>query len=553
MVARCRSFQIRIMDINFEEKRVLIIDDVPGMRSSMRTILSTFGVVYSEMAGTANDAIRRLQTKPYDIIICDYFLGDGSDGQQLLEQLRHNNLITLSTIFIMVTAERVYEKVVSAVELAPDDYLVKPFTADVLKTRLERVMLKKMAFAPIHRLIEGGKLAEATQACTELSKLNNKYTIDVLRLLAELHVSQGNFEEAQKIYQQVVNLRAVPWARMGLATMFHCRGKHSEAEELLEEVIEEAPEYMAAYDLLSKVCEAQTKTERAQEVLTRAVAASPYTMHRQKEMGHLAMRNGDMAAAEQAFSNVVERGKTSFFRVSDDFANLSRVQMGLGKLNEALSTLRDARTSFNNSPEVTFAASVMESLVHTQAGNEKASAAALDTAMHAKQAGNLKASESLTLDLAKACFAHGKDEEAKGLIEVLVRNNHDSLALIEKAKKVFEDAGKGAEGIALVDNNVKTIIQLNNQGVLKAQQGDLAGSVQLLTEAAEKMPENLQIVLNAAQALLVHIDKLGWNDDYMMSAQRYLDVARAKNATHPKLLSISKLAQDMAKKYGVAA
>ena len=174
---------------------------------------------------------------------------------------------------------------VSAVELAPDDYLVKPFTADVLKTRLERVMLKKLAFAPIHRLIEGGKLAEATQACTELSKLNNKYTIDVLRLLAELHVSQGNFEEAQKIYQQVVNLRAVPWARMGLATMFHCRGKHSEAEVLLEEVIEEAPEYMAAYDLLSKVCEAQTKTERAQEVLTRAVVASPYTMHRQRRWG----------------------------------------------------------------------------------------------------------------------------------------------------------------------------------------------------------------------------------------------------------------------------
>ena len=315
------------MDINFAEKRVLIVDDVPGMRSSMRTILSTFGVVYSEMAGTANDAIRRLQAKPYDIIICDYFLGDGSDGQQLLEQLRHNKLINLSTVFIMVTAESVYEKVVSAVELAPDDYLIKPFTAEVLKSRLERVMLKKLAFGPIYRLIEDGRLAEATQVCTELSKVNSKYTIDVLRLLAELYVTQGNVEEAQKIYQQVVNLRAVPWARMGLATMFHCKGNHREAEELLEEVLEEAPEYMAAYDLLSKVCEAQAKTERAQQVLERAVAASPYTMHRQKEMGQLAMRNGDMEAAEQAFSNVVERGKTSFFRAADDFANLSRVRM----------------------------------------------------------------------------------------------------------------------------------------------------------------------------------------------------------------------------------
>jgi len=541
------------MDINFEEKRVLIVDDVAGVRSSIRSILGTFGVVYSEMSGTANDAIRRLQAKPYDIIICDYFLGDGSDGQQLLEQLRHNKLISLSTIFIMVTAERVYEKVVSAVELAPDDYLVKPFTADVLKSRLERVIQKKMAFAAIYGLIEAGKLAEATQVCTELAKLNSKYTIDALRLLGELYVTQGNVEEAQKIYQRVIDMRAVPWARMGLATMFHCKGHHREAEELLEEVIDEAPEYMAAYDLLSKVYEAQAKPERAQQVLERAITASPNTLHRQKEMGQLAMRNGDMETAEQAFSKVVERGKTSFFRVADDFANLSRVQMERGKFNEALSTLRDARTSFNNSNEATFTASVMESLVHKKAGNDQASAVALATAMHTKQESEIKASEDLTLDLAKACFAHGKEEEAKGLIETLVQNNHESQALIQKAKQVFEDAGKGEEGSALVDNSVKSIIQLNNQGVLKAQQGDLEGSVKLLTEAAARMPENVQIVLNAAQALLVHIDKLGWNDSYMMSARRYLDVARAKSATHPKLLSISKLAQDVAKKYGIAA
>ena len=155
--------------------------------------------------------------------------------------------------------------------------------------------------------------------------------------------------------------------------------------------------------------------------------------------------------------------------------------------------------------------------------------------------------------MAKSCFAHGKDEEAKHLIEKLVRNNHDSAALIQKAKKIFEEAGKGDEGRALIDGSVKEIIQLNNQGVLKAKEGDLDGSVKLLTEAAQKMPENIQIILNAAQALLVHIDKRGWNEDYMASAQHYLEAARVKNAAHPKLLSVNKLAKDVTKKYGVAA
>ncbi len=540
------------MDIHFEEKRVLIIDAHPGMRSSMRGILSAFGVVQVEMASTANDAIRRLQAKSFDILICDYFLGEGSDGQQLLEQLRYENLITLSTIFIMVTAESVYEKVVSAVELAPDDYLIKPFSPEVLRSRLERVMLKKLAFAPIHRLIAENNLAEAVRVCTQLAQQNRKYLIDFLRLLGELYVAQGNFDEAQKIYQQVVNMRAVPWARMGLATMLHFKGHHGQAESLLNDVIEEAPEYMAAYDLLSKVCEAQEKNEQAQQVLERAAEASPYTMHRQKEMGQLAMRNNDLASAEEAFGRVVERGKTSFFRGADDYANLSRVQMERGKFDEALHTLRDARTSFNHSPDVMFTASVMESLIYKKTGDEEASSKALDSALEVQQTHSLKPEEDLTLDLAKACFANNKESEAKDLIDNLVCNNHDSAALIQKAKQLFESIGRGEEGGARVDRSVQAIIQINNQGVLKAQQGDLDGSVELLTEAATKMPENIQIVLNAAQALLVHIDKRGWNQSHMACAQRYIDVVRGKNASHPKLLAINKLAQAVARKYGLA-
>ena len=46
--------------------------------------------------------------------------GDGQDGQQLLEDLRHHRLITASTIFIMLASEGVYDKVVSAADLRAD-------------------------------------------------------------------------------------------------------------------------------------------------------------------------------------------------------------------------------------------------------------------------------------------------------------------------------------------------------------------------------------------------------------------------------------------------
>jgi hypothetical protein len=58
--------------------------------------------------------------KQFDLVLCEYDLEGGQDGQQLLEDLRHHKLISLATMFFMVTAEGDYGKVVSAAELAPD-------------------------------------------------------------------------------------------------------------------------------------------------------------------------------------------------------------------------------------------------------------------------------------------------------------------------------------------------------------------------------------------------------------------------------------------------
>ena len=165
----------------------------------------------------------------------------------------------------------------------------------------------------------------------------------------------------------------------------------------------------------------------------------------------------------------------------------------------------------------------------------------------------VKPSEGASLDLASACLQHNRDDDARQIVENLVSSNHESSALIQKAKQVYASAGRGAEGAALVEGSVQSIIQLNNEGVRKAQQGDLEGSVRLLTEAAERLPDNMQIVLNAAQALLVYISQRGYSETFMESAQHYLTQVREKDPNHPKLLTINKLAQDIARKYGVAA
>ena len=102
----------------------LIIEPHQGMRASIHNMLNLCGLTKVEHAGASNVAIKILGTKPIDLIVCEYDLDGGQDGQQLLEDLRHHKIIPLSTMFFMVTAEGNYGKVISAAELTPTDYIL---------------------------------------------------------------------------------------------------------------------------------------------------------------------------------------------------------------------------------------------------------------------------------------------------------------------------------------------------------------------------------------------------------------------------------------------
>lgn len=133
-------------------KRVLIVDRHPHARNSLRMMLSTLNITAVHGAGTSAEVLRQIGAAHFDIVLSDYLLDDGRDSQQLLEELRQQRLLSLAAVFMVITGERSYRNVVSLAELAPDDYLIKPFTADQLQSRLLKAIYKKHFFA---RVFEG--------------------------------------------------------------------------------------------------------------------------------------------------------------------------------------------------------------------------------------------------------------------------------------------------------------------------------------------------------------------------------------------------------------
>jgi len=136
-----------------EKLKFLIVDDYADMRSVLQNMLLSFGVQNIDIASNGKDAIRAIEHQRYDVILCDYNLGEGRDGQQVLEEIRHRKLIGVGTVFLMVTAENTRVMVMGAVEYEPDSYLTKPFTKDLLGQRLTNLLNMKADLVEIEQAI----------------------------------------------------------------------------------------------------------------------------------------------------------------------------------------------------------------------------------------------------------------------------------------------------------------------------------------------------------------------------------------------------------------
>ena len=94
-----------ILNQRLANLRSLVVDDMAAMRQNIRSQLGDLGIPHVDQAATPDDAISFIRRQTYDIIICDYNLNRETNGQQMLEFLRSQNILSPATMFIMVTAE----------------------------------------------------------------------------------------------------------------------------------------------------------------------------------------------------------------------------------------------------------------------------------------------------------------------------------------------------------------------------------------------------------------------------------------------------------------
>jgi FimV-like protein len=543
---------------SLERLRVLIVDRHAGARHSLRILLSTLGITSIHNAATSAEVLRQVKSNEFDIIFADYFLDDGRDGQQLLEELRQQQFISLSTVYILITAERAYQNVVSVAELTPDDYLIKPFTADLLEARLVRALYKKRHFEKVFRFLDNGALADALAACEALlARGEPLFLTDALRRKGSILNALGRHEEARDVYRQALEFTQAPWARMGLAVALRGAGELAEAENIGLALIGEFPEYLAAYDFAASVCEERGELEKAQELLQKASAISPNNSLRQRLIGDVAVHNKDLDAAERAYGKVLERRRGSSLNAVDDYTDLTRVMLERGNTENARRVTQELRRDWRGSAEGEFAALVMDSLCAGQEGQADKARESLEKALALREtmegdADAKKPSQKIAVDLAHACLAAGDDDKAREILGRIAAENHEDNRVIARIQDVFTRTGKEEAGKDLLAKVGREIVELNERGAQAALSGDDKTSVGALIEAAERIP-SVQFLTDAARGIFSLLERKGWNEEMADRGLRYIQTAQDKDAHSPKVVSARELYFQVARKYGIEA
>lgn len=120
--------------------KFLVVDDFSTMRRIVKNILKQLGYENIDEAEDGAQAYSKLQTGDYDFVVSDWNMPN-MDGLELLKKIRSDERLKAMPV-LMVTAEAEKDKVITAIQAGVNNYIVKPFTAEVLKEKMDRIFEK---------------------------------------------------------------------------------------------------------------------------------------------------------------------------------------------------------------------------------------------------------------------------------------------------------------------------------------------------------------------------------------------------------------------------
>jgi CheY-like chemotaxis protein len=493
----------------YDKLSYLLIEDSQTMRVWLRNTIVNAGGSRIDVSDSYHDALYRIRTRGnYDVVLCDYILSDTRDGQQLLEEVRRQKLLPQSTIWIMITGERKYEQVFSAVELAPDDYLIKPISPDTLHERLGKAWDRHQALKGATDLFDKGDYDQALKLCLDEAGGNPRHASGFQRIAGECMIQMEHFQEAYNHFESILENRpSLPWAKLGKARAFFHLDRYDETAAIIEELIHDNPDYLQAHDLLAKVHERKGDLQATKALLKLVLEKNPKSLSRQRNIARIAVATGDTQTAIDALALMHQHGRGSSFVRPGDFCTYASllIKSGTKAAAERLESLNNNLRDFHrDNPAYVLAARTVSYATAIGTGDRKAAADAFQKMRQAHESAKGAAQEvdsEQSMFMLEAAVEMGDQETACRMAEVLYQDHVGNQSMEGRIARAMAGGGLQAQASRIADGATENLRQMNVAAANMAKHGQLLDAVEEFARLAEAN-KNVAVYLNAATCIV---------------------------------------------------
>lgn len=486
----------------YKKYSILVVDDSDQIRSYMKSTLALIGFEDISLARDAEMALSLCKRVQFDFILADLHLGRGRDGYQLLELLREERLLKPTCCFLVVSAERQRHAVYGVIEFQPDDYLLKPFSYAELERRISRAFHLKHALRDVYKALHEDDYAAGVDACDAVVAENSRYAMHASRMKAELLINQGEYNQAEQLYEWALTVREFPWARLGLAVTYGYQGRQQEAEALLHELSANPETKIEALDWLTRLYISQQKAPEALTAVEQVVKSSPRNYLRQHVMATLAVITSQKEMAVEVHHKLLSSARFSMYDTADNMLNFARA------LVEQAKDLQGAEQAAQIEKVKDFIFNIRRRFNPANFAHDRM---VVEARLYALQGQTQKAielleqSENLSLD--KHLTAAGMLDRARAYFEVgnLPMCDHymGALSSMTQGDSLYNSALQlMMQHEQAKHQELRTqLMEQNAAGMDAYGSGDFAMAIDYFRSALQTMPANVNIAMNLLQAL----------------------------------------------------
>ncbi len=492
------------MLFNLAKKNTLIVEDFAEFARSVRAMLYNMGAFQVDIVYNAEDGIEACQARKYDIVLSDYNLGPKKDGQQLLEELSKYHLLKSNGVFLMLTAENTSAMVMGAVEYQPDSYIAKPFTGNLLKSRLQKAIEKKDALLPISRSMANKNWSQALEQIQQVIEQHPKYRMSCLRAQYEALKELKKLDQALELVTQVVSQRSIPWAMLAVGEIYYLRDNFDKAINIFKNMTEEFPMALVGYDWLARALQKVGQPIDAQTTLMKAIEKSPKALQRQKKLGAIAEQNNDLDVMTRAYRSAVKYSANSAFSSPDEYIKLTNAlsrkmaqdpNVAADKIiNEAELVFEQLEKSFSTNGSTGLRSSVAHAAFCKVSKEEEKLQKYLAMTEKRFQEVDEQLSAKISLELSSSLKDLGQSELAEKIINEAIQQNIDDPDFIQKASKLTTNQE--------LIKKIKRANQYSNKAIGYFKNKKYQAAIKHFDNAYKLTSSNININLNYIQSLL---------------------------------------------------